>query len=109
MDNYSGIMGYFAATILKISSPYLEILAGPNPLISSRSEVVEGEAWEIYNKGKGCEVALQLEVNGIMEIIPMFYIDMDTELVYAVDNPLNFGIPSVNLQYLKPVGDDKLP
>jgi len=76
---------------------------------SDPSILCENEKWIIYEQGEGCEVALELNISGRTEVIPMFYIDTKTELVYAVDDPLNLGVPINSIGYFKHYGTNKLP
>jgi hypothetical protein len=71
----------------------------------------ENLMWVIYEQGEGCEVALQAKVNGIVAQVPVYYINIQTDEVFASAsaNSVELGRQIVNL-YKKITGQQpKLP
>jgi hypothetical protein len=64
--------------------------------------VCEDGKWLISTEtsGNACSIAYSVKVNGKVELIPMFYVDLETQRIYKDEDPLNFNAAGFLFKYL---------
>lgn len=63
------------------------------------------EKWNFSEVENGCEIILEINVNGMIEIAPMYYVNFENKNIYPISNPANFNTPQLEFKYeLIPTG-----
>jgi len=100
-NSYLERLATFYPDLPRENKPYTEPLPDIMMLVYEVSRGCDyrveckNKGWIIYEMGDGCEVAIESEVNGEYEVIPVFYLNPETDFLYASDSLNNLGVSPV--------------